>query len=388
MSTIFVEPLFHNNKWQIAMRFPYDFQKKEYVRKLRDVKWSQSHRVFYLNNTPDNKIKVFNHLKVSEWSVDYKAFQNWTPPKPKKEKEKLSNERQLFFHGFVKFLVGKRYSKSTIGVYSGFVKDFLFFLGTKPLDQLSNRDVSLFIEEVIIKRSYSISTHRQLVSAIKQLATYYPEAGINAPELTRPKKSRKLPSVLSQEEVIDLLRSTKNLKHRAILGLIYSCGLRIGELIQLKLQDILIDRRQVFIRNAKGRKDRYVVLAESFLPLMQNYLATYRPITFFVEGRQGKPYSESSIRKFLFRSCKAAKIIKHVTPHTLRHSYATHLIENGIGLRHIQELLGHSRPETTMLYTHIAKKDLLEINSPLDIILKKITKTEKREQNALLSRNL
>jgi len=188
--------------------------------------------------------------------------------------------------------------------------------------------------------------------------------------------------------MISIIQHTKNLKHRAILALIYSAGLRISELLNLKLEHIQIQRKQLLIKNAKGRKDRYVTLAESFMPLLHNYLITYRPEIYFVEGTKGKPYSASSVRKFLFRSCKSAYIRRTVTPHTLRHSYATHLLESGVGLRHIQELLGHSRPETTMIYTHVARKDLLDIQSPLDSAIKQLTKNQNEEQKFLLSRKL
>mgnify|MGYP002628338216 CR=1 FL=1 len=207
-------------------------------------------------------------------------------------------------------------------------------------------------------------------------------------ELKRPKKSRILPSVLSQEEVVTLLQVTRNLKHRAILALLYSAGLRIGELIALELKNIHIDRRQLLIKSGKGRKDRYVVLADSFLPLLQNYVITYAPKRYFVEGPEGACYSASSVRKFLHHSARLARIERVITPHTLRHSYATHMLENGIGLRYIQELLGHSKPETTMIYTHVAKKDLLDIKSPLDTILLSLANRDKKEQKFLLSGNI
>jgi len=155
--------------------------------------------------------------------------------------------------------------------------------------------------------------------------------------------------------------------------------------LSLKLEDLQIQRKQILIKRAKGRKDRYVTLADSFMPLLQNYLMTYEPKIYFVEGREGKAYSASSVRKFLLQSCKAAKISRKVTPHTLRHSYATHLLENGVGLRYIQELLGHSKPETTMIYTHVARKDLIDIKSPLDYAVEQLIKNNKEDNKFLLS---
>lgn len=197
-----------------------------------------------------------------------------------------------------------------------------------------------------------------------------------------------LPSVLSKEEVIDLLRATHNLKHRTILALLYSCGLRISEVLRLRLADIDLDRRQLVIYQAKGRKDRYVVLAESTIPLLLNYVSSYKPKGYLFQGSKGGVYSTTSIRAFLKRSCKRAGIRKRVTPHTLRHSYATHLVEDGVNLRLIQELLGHSKPETTMIYTHVAKKDLLAVRSPLDTALLELRPTDKNLLNQSLSGNL
>ena len=309
----------------------------------------------------------------------------------KLQKNKASKNRQLskpnrmILNGFFRFLQGKRYSKSTVNTYTYLIADLVEFYNDKTIGRLNNRDIEVFIEQIMLKKSFAISTHRQFISALKQFCTFYPSCKIEELKLIYPRKSKKLPIVLSQKEVINLLQVTKNLKHRAILALIYSAGLRISELINLELTQIHIDRKQLVIKYGKERKDRYIVLADSFLPLLKNYFITYQPKRYFAEGPKHQKYSASSIRKFLWRSCQQAKIYKHVTPHTLRHSYATHLLENGIGLRYIQELLGHSKPETTMIYTHVARKDLLDIQSPLDLAVSAIFNSQKGEQNFLIS---
>jgi site-specific recombinase XerD len=177
--------------------------------------------------------------------------------------------------------------------------------------------------------------------------------------LERPKKHRKLPRILSQEEVLAIIQNTQNLKHRAILALIYSCGLQISELINLKLEDFHIERKQLIVKKGKGRKDRYVSLADSFTPLLLNYYNSYKPKSYFVESQKGRKYNAESVRQYLRKNCFKAKIKKPVTPHTLRHSYATHLLENDVDIRYIQSLLGHAKPETTMIYTHVKRKDLM-----------------------------
>jgi site-specific recombinase XerD len=390
LPTIILKSQFHNNSNQILIQFEYNAALINLTRTLPHATWSRTLKSWHIKNSPLNLKLIFSVFKNHAFINSKPLFDNPAkkPEKfPVKRVRQLSAENKNLLNNFYKYLKGKRYSASTINTYSFFVADFVEFYNTKHLHTLNNRDVELFIEQVFIKRKYAVSTQRQFISAIKLFIIFYPDTQISNLELTRPKKSRVLPTVLSQEEVINILRYTKNLKHRAILALLYSSGLRIGEVLNLKIEHFLIDRKQLLIKNAKGRKDRYVTLAESFLPLLFNYLNTYTPKVYFIEGQTGGKYSASSIRKFLAQSCKVARIKTHVTPHTLRHSYATHLLENGVGIRHIQELLGHSKPETTMIYTHVTRKDLVNIKSPLDHAINQLKETQKVEQKFLLSGN-
>ena len=299
-------------------------------------------------------------------------------------KRSLDKNQRLILNNFYKYLRGKRYSKSTVNTYTYLVADFVEFSVGKSISQLNNKDVEVYLESAAIKQSFSIATQRQFISALKQFKLCYPNSYISDLQLSRPKKSKKLPEVLSIEEILRLIQVTRNLKHRVIISVLYSSGLRIGELIHLKLSDINMDRMQIHIKQAKGRKDRYVILANSCLNLFQNYILHYKPKYYFIEGPKGKPYSASSIRKFIKRSCLLAHINRTITPHTLRHSYATHLLEQGVSLRHIQELLGHSKPETTMIYTHLARKDLLQVKSPLDQAIENLTLNGNEEQKFLI----
>ncbi|GGD53642.1 site-specific tyrosine recombinase/integron integrase [Muriicola marianensis] len=300
----------------------------------------------------------------------------------------LSTSQADILKQYTRYLEGLRMSPSTVGTYRSFIVFLLLYWKDRPVADLTNPDIQRFIEVVVKRRKYGISTHRQLVSALKHFGDRFLESNIEPELLQRPKRSRILPTILSKEEVIDLLRATYNLKHRTILALLYSCGLRISEVLALRLANIDIDRRQVVILNSKGRKDRYVVLAESTVPLLINYISSYRPRNYLFNGTGQGPYSGTSIRAFLKRSCRRAGIRKRVTPHTLRHSYATHLIENGVNLRIVQELLGHAKPETTMVYTHVAKKDLLAVQSPLDTTLLELRSSDKNLLNQSLSGNL
>ena len=375
----------HKKQVVLLLTFKYNDTIINHIRSLKKFTWSRTKNGWISPFSEDILTQVKNILQNDALIKIDKSITKKLYHRGVKKERNLTEVNKEIIRNYVKYLRGKRYSESTIMSYFTFIADFIDFSQPNPIHQLDNRSVELFIEDVFIDRKYSVSSQRQFISALKLFVVFYPDCKIDSIHLERPKHSKKLPSVLSQQEVITLLQVTKNLKHRAILALLYSAGMRIGELINLELRHIDITRRQLFIQNGKGRKDRYVILADSFLPLLQNYLNTYVPKRFFVEGPKGVKYSDSSIRKFLHASTKLAKISKRVTPHTLRHSYATHLLENGIGLRHIQELLGHAKPETTMIYTHVAKKDLLEIRSPLDTILMNLQKesgTEKKLQES------
>lgn len=377
--TIFLEQKSHKKELRLLLKFEFNDTLISLTKKLKDARWSKSMKSWYLNFTQEN-IQL-----VTEIFKDITPVNSDKLPKKELFKRNLTASEKILLNDFYLYLKGKRYSTSTLQTYTFFVADFINFHTKKALEELTNRDVELFIEKVFIERNYSVSSQRQFVSALKLFIVFYPQTKINDLVLERPKRSRQLPSVLSQEEVLSIIQSTQNLKHRAIIALLYSCGLRISELINLKLADFHIERKQLIVKNGKGRKDRYVSLADSFLPLLSNYYNSYKPKIYFVEGQNGGNYSAESVRQFLRKSCLKAKIKKNVTPHTLRHSYATHLLENGVDIRYIQSLLGHAKPETTMIYTHVKRKDLMDIQNPLDVALQKINNRDNNKGKLLLS---
>jgi integrase/recombinase XerD len=183
----------------------------------------------------------------------------------------------------------------------------------------------------------------------------------------RPKREKKLPNVLSKEEVQSILKNTINIKHKAALSLIYSCGLRRSELLNLKLKDVDSKRNLLLIRNAKGKKDRIAPLSGKIVDLLRVYYKSYKPQTYLFEGWvENTKYSERSLEKVLKNSVKLANINKPVSLHWLRHSYATHLLESGTDLRYIQEILGHKSSKTTEIYTHVSSKQIANIKTPFD----------------------
>jgi site-specific recombinase XerD len=182
----------------------------------------------------------------------------------------------------------------------------------------------------------------------------------------RPRSEKKLPIVLSEQEIGDLFRATENIKHTAILMLAYSAGLRLSELINVKIKDIDSNRMQIRIAQAKGKKDRYSLLSVKLLEVLRIYVKEYKPKEWLFEGINGGVYSARSIQLVMAESIAKAGITKKAGVHSLRHSFATHLLENGTDLRYIQNLLGHESSKTTEVYTHITTKGFDQIKSPLD----------------------
>ncbi len=382
---ITIDKIVHRRQARVTVEFRYNSSMINHLKKLEGYRWSATHKVWHFPDDPGMVEKIKNHFEGLAEITDKTSN---TPPINRKgllKNRHLSENTQQQLQEFAKYMNGKRYSESTVHTYSTFIADFLDYLKDKDISELTNRDVELFCEDILVPFDYSLNSHRQFISAVKQLKAFMPHLQIDNLTLERPRKSVLLPTVLSKEEVLRLLINTRNLKHRAALTMIYSSGLRISELLNLKLSDINTGRRQIFVRNGKGRKDRVVIFAESFLPMFEGYLATFRPQQYFIEGKPGGKYSAESIRAIIKRSAHLAGITKRVTPHTLRHSFATHLLENGVAIRYIQELLGHSSPKTTMIYTHVSRKDILSIKSPLDEALRQIIDNDKNNINMLLS---
>jgi len=231
---------------------------------------------------------------------------------------------------------------------------------------VGSEHVYAYHQLLIKQKKISRSTQNQSINAIK----FYLEQVLGRDrqyfKLERPKKTKTIPEVLSEEEVAIILKATDNLKHKAILTTIYAAGLRVGELLNLKISDIDSHHMRIWVREGKGCKDRLTTLSPHLLKLLRVYYKRYRPQEYLFEGPQGSPYSPTSVRKILARACSRAGIRKKVRPHTLRHSFATHLLEQGTNLRYIQQLLGHTSVKTTEIYTHVSSKNLQTIHSPLD----------------------
>ncbi|WP_320055147.1 tyrosine-type recombinase/integrase [Neolewinella litorea] len=259
----------------------------------------------------------------------------------------------------------QRYSWRTVKGYMAHLRGFF-----RACANLEPGDVTTeTVKQYILRRSgaggYSSSSQHQLLNSLKFWMEHIEGREKTFIEL-RPRKEHKLPQVLSTQEVSRLFAAVENPKHRCILKVIYGGGLRLGEVCRLRLADIHVDRLQIYIRSGKGNKDRYTTLPQSLIAELNRYVEAYQPDYWLFEGQHGGQYSPRSVQAILKRAVKRSGVNPHATVHTLRHSYATHLLEQGTSLRHIQELLGHNSSRTTEIYTHISSKERQRIISPLD----------------------
>lgn len=267
---------------------------------------------------------------------------------------------------FIAKLKELRYSEQTIKSYRMNFEEFINYYHKFEIGKIDEKMIVAYLRYLVSERKVSVSAQNQAINAIKffyerimggQRKVYY---------IDRPRREKTLPSVLSQEEVISILKSIENIKHKAIIMTIYSSGLRISEAINLKIKDIDSKRMQIRVEQGKGKKDRYTLLSSKTLELLREYFKAYNPKLWLFEGQTGEQYASRSIQNILKRAVSKTSIKKHVTVHTLRHSFATHLLENGTDLRYIQNLLGHDSSKTTEIYTHITNKGFDQIKSPLD----------------------
>ncbi len=265
----------------------------------------------------------------------------------------------------------KGYSSKTIKAYVGHIRRFIIFSKRHPLS-LSSNDIERYLLNLLDSRECSHSYTSQAVSAVKFLFNEVYHRNDICTNISRPKKEKKLPEILNKNEVVRLFQAITNIKHKAIMYLTYSSGLRVGEVVKLKLSDIDSKRMLVRVAQGKGRKDRYTILSETALDTLRQYVKAYKPDYWLFQGAQpGKHLNERTVQKVFDAAKRSAGIKKEVSVHSLRHSFATHLLEAGIDLRYIQELLGHQSPKTTEIYTHVTEKSLSSIVSPLDSIMKK-----------------
>jgi integrase/recombinase XerD len=365
----------HRDRAVISMKFEKDHALISRVKTLPAARWSQSKKFWYIPKDDFNLAKTFDALRPVAF-LDYSAikqgitkthYQAAPNKQVRAEYGALKQIHQKELEKFRHWMAQKRYADNTIKVYNGCLSVFFRFYSEKAIEEITKRDIEKFNYDYILKKNYAAKTQNQYISAIK---TYYLKMkGINYElhQLERPIEGRQLPKVIPIETVKEMLESIANIKHKTALSAIYALGLRRGELLNLKLSDISFKRDAVEIRDAKGKKDRVLPLPDSLKQLITNYYRQVKPQVWLIEGHKpGSPYSATSLENIFKNNLARIRKKHNFTLHCLRHSYATHLLDMGVDLRIIQELLGHKSSRTTEIYTHVSMKNLKNVKNPLD----------------------
>ncbi len=269
---------------------------------------------------------------------------------------------------FVTILRMQRYADRSIKTYTSHLTYFLKVSSKHKPEDITQKQLEDFIIWLVEKKKIGQSYQKAMIAAITKFYKEIFQRQINLKHLYPKRKEHQLPKFLTKEEVKKILDITENIKHKAILTTIYSCGLRLSEVLELKISDIKTRENVLLVRRAKGKKDRVVMLSPLLLELLRTYYKTYKPQNYLFEGQDGERYSERSVQQILKNAINKASIISPASVHTLRHSYATHLLENGTDIRIIKELLGHNNIKTTEIYTHITDVSRAKIKSPLDLL--------------------
>lgn len=336
-------------------------QEREAFKELNTSFYHPTQKLWSIVNTEENKAEVRKLFKGKLIVQDTDT----TPIQPavllsEKSRNELDKNHQK--------LVLKGLSQKTVSIYQNNLVQFFAYFENADLPNLTKDQIEGYVYMLVNKYKISEQKQNSIINAIKS----YFEHTLGKPReyynITRPKKSQDLPNVLSKEEVKAIINSPKNIKHRAILYTIYSAGLRIGELTRLRVEDIRSDDGYIFVKDSKGKKDRHTVLSPALLNILRQYYKIHKPSYWLFEGQDGGQYSTKSIQSIYRQAVKATNANPWSTPHTLRHSFATHLLQAGVNLRYIQSALGHNSSKTTEIYTRVININNKTLKSPLDLL--------------------
>jgi integrase/recombinase XerD len=366
MRTVYVESTLHMGVRRIKLTFEYDSEIIKRVKAIYDSRWSIDMGCWHLPYT-DASIEEIGKMTM-EFGLNMVNFEHLKEERAIRYFDRgLFGEKGNAVRTFQQFLRTQRYSQRTIKTYVEAIRTFLSYIRDKRIEEITHEDVIKFNSEYILKNRFSLSYQNQVISSIKIFFGTIVKKDLIISEIGRPRRGMSLPDVFSVSEVERLLKSIINIKHKSAIALIYACGLRRGELINLKISAVDSRRNLLIIKGGKGNKDRVVPLPVSMIALLREYYKIYRPKSWLFEGlTEGVQYSETSLREAFIHAMEAAGINKKLTLHSLRHSYATHLLENGTDLRFIQVLLGHKSSKTTEIYTHLSVKAIERIKSPFE----------------------
>lgn len=359
----------HRGKTVVMLRFDYNQELINCTKTIRGARWSQSKKSWYINKEDFHLTKVLDVLKSSS-NINYSAIKtNNKAGQQQQLPQKATKPKVQPPSAYLDVLDQRRYSQNTKVTYISYFIDFLNYFEEQNPVNISIDEINKYITSLVRERNISHSQQNQRINSIK----FYYEKVLGRDKsyikIDRPLPEKKLPDVLSKNEVRKMINCTNNHKHKTIIILIYSCGLRRSEIINLKISDLDSSRMLIKIRGAKGRKDRYVQLTASIIPVLKKYFDEYSPKDYLFEGQGKAKYSGSSILQDVKNAGKRANINKRVYPHILRHSFATHHLEQGTDLRFIQEWLGHASSKTTEIYTHVSEKNFRNFKNPIDDLL-------------------
>ena len=294
----------HKGESRIAVFFEKDDELISRIKAIEGSRWSMQMRAWHLPDTDENRIRfqlkrLVDSVPNSEGIAQMTRFKQW--------------------------MRSKRYSESTITTYSEALKSFLIFYREKSIGAITNEDIIIYNNDFILKNNFSASYQNQIVNGIKLFFKTTQNTKIEIEKIHRPKRAKVLPNVLSKQEIKSILEAHGNIKHKAMLSMIYSCGMRRSELLHLKFSDIDSKRGVVIIRQSKGKKDRIAPLSLKILKMLREYYTAYKPKIWLFEGQNaGEYYSEKSLQSVFKQALQKVGITKPATLHWLRHSYATH----------------------------------------------------------------
>lgn len=374
LKNITLKHLLINNEKQIGIKFNPNKMVQTIIKGLPEVKWSSKFGMAYVKNNPKNLNLIFEDFKGVAWIncahffPKLKTKTNNSPVQVNDfRKRKYPKNYRACPETYLQKLELKQYAINTAKTYIQLFEVFINYYKNKELNAIDENDIRSFMKQ-LVQQGKSHSYINQMINSIK----FYYEVVLEMPNrfysIERPIKRETLPKVISLEEVQSIIKNTNNIKHKCIVSLLYSAGLRRSELLNLKLEDIDSKRMVITVKNGKGNKDRQTILSKTVLQDLRFYYKEWNPKHFLFESPKGEKYSAESVLKIIKTSTKKAGIRKNVTPHMLRHSFATHLLENGTDLRYIQVLLGHNSTRTTEVYTQVAINNIKAIKSPIELL--------------------
>ena len=352
-------------KNKIFISFKYDENWKKEVKKLDRAWWHTEAKVWsvYLNETNLEKIKEIFTSENSNLIIR-EIVQHNNP----KQKQKQAIDYSIVEKKFIAQLKLLNRKENTINNYKSTIAHYLHFFKGEDIATIPEEKIRDYILDHRERQGYSESYQRLMVSALKNYYKIVFDRELNSDDIPYPEKSSSLPKVISLEDVEKMIQLTVNPKHKMMLLMLYGLGLRRSELANLKVNDINYNRNTITIYNAKGSKDRTLPIPRALLTPIKNYLRDFLPREYFLIGQNRGKYSDASILNVVKQAAARAKVNMTVTPHVLRHCFATHSLEKGIDLRYIQAMLGHKSSKTTEIYTYVSTKQLNKLSNPLDDI--------------------